>query len=126
MRVLIVDQDRAYRQGLLYHLQVRWPEVVVDHYDPASHGPVSAELAGRGHDLILLASPLPEQSLAEALAELTSGRPVAPIVIFAEGGDEFLAVDAIHAGAGYYFPKNRVRHVHLIETIERLLSTQAY
>lgn len=122
MRVLIVDQDRAYRQGLLYHLQVRWPEVVVDEYSPASQGPVVAELAGRGHDLILLASPLPEQSLPDTLAELTNGRQGAPIVVFAEGGDEFLAVDAIHAGASYYFPKDRVRHAHLIETIERLVN----
>jgi len=122
MRVLIVDQDRAYRQGLLYHLQVRWPEVAVDEYDPMLRGPVSTELGSRGHDLILLASPLPEQSLLEAVAELVSGRPSAPIVVLAEDGDEFLAVESIHAGASYYFPKDRVRHLHFVETIDRLIS----
>lgn len=122
MRVLIVDQDRAYRQGLLYHLQARWPDAAVDEYDPTSRGPVSAELGSRGHDLILLASPLPEQSLVEAVGELASCAQAPPIVTLAEGGDEFLAVAAIHAGAGYYFPKDRVRHVHLVETIERLVN----
>jgi len=122
MRVLIIDQDRAYRQGLLYHLQVRWPDVVVDEYDPGSRGPVSAKLAARGHDLILLAAPLPEQSLAAAVTELANNDAVVPIIAFAEGGDEFLAVETVRAGAGYYFPKDRVRHLHLIETIEQLVS----
>jgi serine/threonine protein kinase len=122
MRVLIVDQDRAYRQGLLYHLQVRWPEATIDEYDPAVRGPVSAELGSRGHDIILLASPLPEQPIVAAVIELVGCGQAPPIVILANGGDEFLAVETIRAGAGYYFPKDRVRHLHLVETIERLVS----
>jgi serine/threonine protein kinase len=121
MRVLIVDQDRNYRQGLIYHLQVRWPEAVIDEHDPALRGFVAGDLVSRGsYDLILLASPLPEQSLQDALLALQI-HPDVPVVVFADGGDEFLAVEAIRAGARYYFPKDRVRHVHLINTLEGLL-----
>ena len=120
MRILIVDQDRDYRQGLIYHLRVRWPDALIDEHDPGIRGFVTTELVRQaGYDLVLLASPLPDQSLADALLALQAGRDV-PVVVFADGGDEFLAVEAIQAGARYYFPKDRVRHVHLIETLETL------
>ena len=44
------------------------------------------------------------------------------IIVFADPSDEFLAVDSLQAGAASYFPKDRVRHARLIETINELMS----
>jgi serine/threonine protein kinase len=43
------------------------------------------------------------------------------VIVFADPSDEFLAVDALKAGATSYFPKERVTHQRLIDTINSAL-----
>jgi serine/threonine protein kinase len=47
------------------------------------------------------------------------------VIVFAEPSDEFLAVDALKAGAASYFPKARVTHQRLIDTLRNALRQES-
>ena len=58
MRFLIIDDDSDYRQLLRYHLEVEWPDAVIDEHQPSSAGPLPPILDLSDVDLILLAHPV--------------------------------------------------------------------
>ncbi len=124
MRLLVIDDSPEYRQVLRYHVEVQWPDAIVDDYQPSSARTVPDAAMLGSYDLILLGHPLEGEQGFEWLARLraVSGRP--PIIVFAEPSDEFLAVDALKAGASSYFPKARVTHQRLVETIRCELGNQ--
>ena len=125
MRFLIIDDDPEYRQLLRYHLEVEWPDAVVAEHQPRPAGalPDSAEVAAA--DLVLLGHPLDHEVGFASLGRLRAQRDCAPIIVFAKHGDEFLAVDALKAGAANYFPKAKIKHRRLIEAIAAELSVGA-
>jgi eukaryotic-like serine/threonine-protein kinase len=117
LRFLIIDDDADYRRLLRYHLEIEWPDASIDEYQPAAAGPLPDDLDLAGVDLVLLGnSSAPDDALAP-LRRLRSCRDCPPVVLFAADSDEFLAVDAIKAGAASFFPKDRVKHRRLIEAI---------
>ena len=58
MRFLIIDDDSAYRQLLRYHLEVEWPDAVVEEHQPSSAGPIAATVDLCDVDLVLLGHPV--------------------------------------------------------------------
>ncbi len=68
-------------------------------------------------DLVLLGYPLAHERGFEWLARLRSSLGCPPVILFAGESDEFLAVDAIKAGAANFFPKARVRHNRLVDAV---------
>jgi serine/threonine protein kinase len=121
MRFLVIDDAPEYRRVLRYHLDVQWPDAVIDEYQPASGGGVPSNLGE--YDIVLLGHPLAGETGFSWLRALrrTAGCP--PVLVFADPSDELLAVDALHAGAASYFPKSRITHQRLIETIRCELGT---
>lgn len=117
MRFLIVDDDPDYRQLLRYHLEVEWPEAAIDEHQPTGAAPVPQDLELTGVDLLLLCHPLVRDDRFDLLKRLRSRPGCPPVLVFATDGDEFVAVDALKAGAANYFPKARVRHHRLVEAI---------
>ena len=102
---------------LRYHLEVQWPDALIDDFDPQLRGSLPPSFVERGYDVVLLGDPLLDEGRLETLRRLKTLRDCPPIIVFARDGDEFLAVEALRAGASYYFPKDRVRYQHLVEVI---------
>jgi DNA-binding NarL/FixJ family response regulator len=125
LRFLIIDDDAQYRQLLRYHLEVEWPDAIIEERQPSpARGlPGGAELEAA--DLILLGHPLDHEDGLASLARLRAERDCPPIILFAKHGDELLAVDALKAGAANYFPKTKIRHRRLIDAIAAELQVGA-
>jgi DNA-binding NtrC family response regulator len=117
LRFLIIDDDADYRQVLRYHLEVEWPDAVIDEHQPSSGGPIAASLDLTGVDLVLLSHPLSGHEGLEFLKTLRGRPDCPPVLLFAQMSDEFLAVDALKSGAANFFPKDRVKHQRLIEVV---------
>ncbi len=124
MRFLIIDDDADYRQLLRYHLEVEWPDAVIDEHQPSSAGPIAPTLDLTGVDLVLLGHPLAGHEGLEFLQTLRKRSDCPPVLLFAAVSDEFLAVDALKSGAANFFPKDRVKHQRLIEVVRGELRVQ--
>jgi CheY-like chemotaxis protein len=124
LRFLIIDDDAEYRQLLRYHLEVEWPDAVIDEHQPSSAGPITQALDLTGVDLVLLAHPLGAHEGFEVLESLRQRHDCPPVLLFADNSDEFLAIDALKSGAANFFPKDRVKHQRLIEVVRGELRMQ--
>jgi eukaryotic-like serine/threonine-protein kinase len=114
MRFLIIDDDPQYRRVLRYHLEVEWPQAVVEEHAPG----LAAELPETtGVDLVLLGHPLAGEEGLQCLERLTRRAGCPPVIVFAALSDEFLAVDALKTGAVNFFPKGGIRHRRLVSAI---------
>ena len=125
MRFLIVDDDPDYRQLLRYHLEVEWPEATIDEHPPSRAVPLPQGLELGDLDLLLLGHPVARDDDFSLLKSLRQRRGCPPIFVFAADGDEFVAVDALKAGAANYFPKARVRHHRLVAAIRAEMHVEA-
>ncbi len=117
MQFLIIDDDSEYRSVLRYHLEVEWPDAVVDEYQPSAAGQLPEAFPLKDLNCVLLGHPAGQEEGLHWLRMLKTRADCPPIVLFAEDGDEFLAVDAIKLGAEDYFPKTRITHNRLVEAI---------
>jgi CheY-like chemotaxis protein len=117
LRFLIIDDDANYRQLLRYHLEVEWPDAVMDEHQPSSAGPLPQTLDLTGVDLVLLGHPVSSHEGLGFLRLLRQRQDCPPVLVFAADSDEFLAVDALKAGAANFFPKDRVKHQRLIGVV---------
>jgi FixJ family two-component response regulator len=124
LRFLIIDDDSEYRQVLRYHLEVEWPDASIDEYQPSTPGALPDGDALHDVDLILLGHPLQHEREFSSLQRLRGRPDCPPIIVFATQSDEFLAIDALKAGASNFFPKAKVRHQRLIDAIRGELSFQ--
>ena len=117
MRFLIIDDDAEYRQLLRYHLEVEWPDALIDEYRPSAAGPLPHSFDLAAIDLILLGHPIADAAEFGFLKDVRSRRGCPPVLLFAADSDEYLAVDALKAGAANFFPKDRLKHQRLIDTV---------
>jgi serine/threonine protein kinase len=117
MRFLIIDTDSRFRQTLRYYLGVNWPDASVHELDPSRSGEGAADLDLELYDTVLLSYPVGAERGFEWLRDLRRRDRCPPVIVFAEGGDELLAVDALKAGAASYFPKSKIRYKRLVRTI---------
>lgn len=117
MRFLIIDDDADYRQLLRYHLEVEWPAAVIDEHQPGSAGRLPEGFPLGEIDLVLLGHPVAGEEGLRFLRRLRERPECPPVLLFAAESDEFLAVDALKAGAANFFPKDRVKHQRLIEVV---------
>jgi len=121
---LIIDDDPDYRQLLRYHLEVEWPDAVIDEHQPGSGGPIADSFVLTDVDLILLGHPVAGQDDFGFLKRLCGRRDCPPVLLFAAHSDEFLAVDALKTGAANFFPKDRVKHQRLIDVVRGELKVE--
>lgn len=117
MRFLILDDDPEYRRVLRYYLAVNWPESKIDEVEPWLSRASVDDIDVDDYDSILLAHPIEGEVGFEWLRGLRDKASCPPVILFADPSNEFLAVDAIKAGAASFFPKSRLRYRRLIDTI---------
>ncbi len=121
MRVLIIDDDNEYRRVLRYHLEVEWPDLTIQEYQPSSAGSLPQAFPLADLDLVLLGYPLEQEPRLAMLRSLCGRTGCPPVIVFAAEGDEFLAVEAMKLGAADYFPKSRLTHQRLISSARALI-----
>jgi DNA-binding response OmpR family regulator len=117
LRFLIIDDDPEYRQLLRYHLEVEWPDAAIEEHQPSSAGPLPEAFPLGEIDLVLLGHPAGGEGELASLRRLRRRADCPPVLLFAAESDEFLAVDALKAGAANFFPKDRVKHQRLIAVV---------
>lgn len=115
MRILVVDDDRSVRESLKKVLEGAGYEVVL-----AGGGAEAAiRFEAARMDLLLLDLNLPNQSGWEIFEELTTRRPIVPVIIIT--GLPVQGSTAQMAGAGALFEKP-VEVTALLERVEELLA----
>jgi DNA-binding NarL/FixJ family response regulator len=119
MRVLIIDDLPEYRRSLRYHVEVQWPRAFIDEVDPAATTLAQVVHDVAGYDIVMLGHPLKGEARFTWLEGLRKAVRCPPVIVFADPSDEFLAVDALKAGAASYFPKGRVTHQRLVDTMHK-------
>lgn len=117
MRVLIIDDDPEFRRLLRYHLEVEWPDALINEHQPSSAGCQPDAVGLSGVDAVLLGYPVANEKAFFWLQQLRRRLDCPPIVLFAEPSNELIAVDALKAGAASFFPKSNIKHRRLIETV---------
>lgn len=122
MQFCLIDPDSSYRRMLRYHLEVEWPDAAIIEFEHATASVPSVETLA-DCDAILVACPLAGHLGFDGLERLLDRENYPPVLLFAADGDEFLAVDALRAGAASYFPKPRVTHQRLIRVLREELGT---
>jgi CheY-like chemotaxis protein/tRNA A-37 threonylcarbamoyl transferase component Bud32 len=120
VRVLIIDDDEDLRNLLAHYIRGRWPEAVVDGYDPLSHDVPGASFPLGSYDVLILDYMLGRGDGLEWLQALKR-RPDCPKVLFLTGaGNEIIAVRAMKAGADDYQRKQEMTREKLIASLRDL------
>lgn len=123
MRFCLIDPDSSFRRKLQYHIEVEWPDAGIVEFEFATETvPSAASLSDC--DATLVSCPQHGREGFAGLERLFNRDFFPPAVLFAADGDEFLAVDALKAGAASYFPKERITHRRLIDTLRTVLGTE--
>ena len=114
MRLLLIDDDAEYRKVLRYHIEVEWPDAFVVDHQPSSTGRGPRDVSVSGYDAVLLGYPIGDEPGFTWLDGLVERADCPPVLLFADPSDEWLAVDALKAGAASYFPKRKLQHRRLV------------
>jgi serine/threonine protein kinase len=123
MQFCLIDSDASYRRMLRYHLEVEWPDAAIIEFEFATDSAPSVATLG-DCDAILLGCPQRGRQGFSGLERLFDRSQFPPVLLFAAGGNELLAVDALKAGAASYFPKQAVTHQRLIATLRAELGAE--
>ncbi|GAA0220148.1 ATP-binding protein [Halobaculum roseum] len=104
--VLYVDPDAGCRDRIADELRRELPDVTVTTVRSADEA-VDAVADAREIDCVASAFDLPDGDALDLLAQVRDGNGGLPFVLFADGGDERVASDAITAGVSEYVRSDR-------------------
>ncbi len=125
MRVLLIDDDPAFRQLLEEMVASCRPEAVVEHYDPLAKGRPGAEFALAEFDLVLLDYRLGQDDGLDWLREFKVRPDCPPTVILTGAGNEMVAVRAMKLGADNYLSKQRLSKDTLAQALQEAVPSRA-
>lgn len=109
MRILLVDDDDAFRSGLRMVLQSEECEVI-----DVDSGEAAVEVLGSGRfDVILLDYKMPGITGLNVLQWMLEQKLETPVVMLTAAGNEFVAAEAMKLGAYDYIRKESVDIDHL-------------
>jgi eukaryotic-like serine/threonine-protein kinase len=108
MRVLLIDDDVAFRSLMAGMLAFACPGADVEQYDPAAKGRPAAEFGLAAFDLVFLDYRLGREDGLEWLREFKCRPDCPPTVIMTGEGNETVAVRAMKLGAADYLSKQRI------------------
>jgi FixJ family two-component response regulator len=125
LRFLIIDDDATYRRVLRYHIEVEWPDASIEEHSPTVESLLPNLASLDEIDVVFLGHPLPGERGFQCLHRLRALPSCPPVILFARQSDEFLAIDALKAGAANFFPRAKVKHQRLIDAIAAELAVEA-
>lgn len=124
MRVLVIDDDIAFRHLMSGMLAFTCPEAKVEHYDPAEKGRPAAEFGLAAFDLVFLDYRLGPEDGLEWLREFKTRPGCPPTVIMTGQGDEAVAVRAMKLGADDYLAKQRISGDVLARVVQEAMDAR--
>jgi DNA-binding response OmpR family regulator len=128
-RILLVIEERELRDWLRHHLDILWPDAMVEDTLPVQFEGNLRDLALRDIDLIVLSANCgdgktdPDNSL-DLLRAAHAARNCPPVVVIAAGGNELSAVEAMRVGAADYLPRTLLNAQRLANALRGALRTQ--
>jgi DNA-binding NarL/FixJ family response regulator len=109
LRVIVVDDQQLFRNGLISLLQERGIEVVGEAGLAAEAVALACELAP---DVVLMDLEMPGMSGIEATARLSASAPLTHVLVLTVMTDDGLVLDALLAGAtGYVLKDAPIGHI---------------
>jgi diguanylate cyclase (GGDEF)-like protein len=115
-RLLLVEDDPRDAVVIGEMLRAQWPGgLVLGHVDRVSDA--CRELVDHGATCVLVDLTFPDAQGLEALAQVHTAAPDAPIVVLAEDVDEELAVRAIRLGAQDFLVKSEINPAMLRRSV---------
>jgi tRNA A-37 threonylcarbamoyl transferase component Bud32/ActR/RegA family two-component response regulator len=117
MRFLIVDESREFRSALAGMLQARWPEALIDEWDPRVRGRPPAPPRARYTAVLLDVDPADSGGL-NWMADMLREPDVAPVLLLADASAESLAIMGLKAGAADFLRKAGLGGEALVRSIE--------
>ncbi len=121
LRVFVIDDHADFRRLLGHHITARWPDAVVQYYDPVISGRLPSAFSGAGSDVVLLGHPAAHGDALDWLRQLRKA-PRFPPIVFLGTGEERQIVAAIKAGAANYVTRSALNHARLVEAMEEALA----
>ncbi|MBT8088022.1 MAG: protein kinase [Gammaproteobacteria bacterium] len=119
VRVMIIDEQAAFRSLLMHHVTTGWPDAIISAYDPTSAGHLPDEFSGAGNDLVLLGDQHGEdRDGIDALRRFAKRKNFPPIVYISSKDDE-AAISEYSPDA--YFRRDAIEHGRFISTLEDVL-----
>ncbi len=123
MKILIIDDDRDFRELVRVFIRRCYPRASVSDYDPEVMGMPAVDFPWADYDVALLDYELNAEFNGLDWLRRYSGLPGFPAVIFSTGeGNEYLAVRAIKFGADEYLNKRDLSAAYLGDLISSVLS----
>lgn len=120
LRLIIIDDSKAYMGAIRRMLAQTMPDVKVTEYDPEQRGKPGPEFDWSVYDVVLLDHQLgTAETGLDWLVEHRSERRFPPAILMTAESDEYLAARAIKLGALDYVNKQDVT----VEPIGRIVSS---
>ena len=125
LSVLLIDDAEEYRVLCTELIRTRWPDALVELWDPIKQGLPGADQDLSQYDVILLDFRLGEEDGLEWLKILRAREGCPPIVMITGAGSEEVVLTAMRAGAIDYIPKASLSVGRLAESIEEAITLSA-
>lgn len=121
-RFLVVDDSAVERRLVSGLLKKHWPNCEILEATDGEEGlrTIESEIL----DLVLTDICMPRSGGLDLLAALRDKKSLVPVVVMSSMGNEETAVEALHAGASSYIPKQRLPQL-LISTIDMVSELSA-
>jgi FixJ family two-component response regulator/tRNA A-37 threonylcarbamoyl transferase component Bud32 len=118
MRFLIVDDSGDFRRTLSDMLHARWPDALVEEWDPRARGKPAAALTSARYSAAFLDSrPAGEDGIAW-VQQLRALPGAPPLLLMADHGDTHAAIVAMKAGAADFLRKSGLSAPRLARAVE--------
>jgi CheY-like chemotaxis protein len=114
IRVLLIDDDPAYRALFRHHITTEWPDAAITEHDPVSAGKLAPEFMAAGYDTVLIDHALGAESGLDWIKDLSSRPGFPPILYLGPSNDDADVLPALRAGAEAVISKSKVDHRRFI------------
>jgi eukaryotic-like serine/threonine-protein kinase len=127
--ILVVEEERELRDWLRRHIELLWPEGLIEELQPSQFEGRIWAANGMELDLIVLGARCGDAlsgalDAVDALEQLRAARATSqapPVVVIATGGNEISAVRAIQLGASDYLPRRLLNAQRLASALRAAL-----
>jgi DNA-binding response OmpR family regulator len=113
-RVLLIDDDPAYRALFRHHITTEWPDASIVEHDPLTAGKLAPEFTAAGYDVVLVDHALGNESGLDWMKDLSARPGFPPILYLGPSSEEADVLPALRAGAEACISKVKVDHRRFI------------